>query len=442
MLDKLKVCLRFLLYIIIIEAVLGGAGRLFVIGHLSFRMILYVFAFLLFIICAFFERKDVINKIKNIDLKSKIILIFIFWIIISAINGYLNKNSLVQIEGDVTGYAGLLLLILFNYLVDDKFKVDFVAKLITYSSIVQSFIILVIHYLIGLRVLDVNSFNNTLQYLYIGHLALIVPDSIRIFFKSAIYLQIGFVFLFGMIVNERSRKRKLILNVFLCVISYAIILTFTRGFWVAAFVALLIYLFLHHFKGFIKVISITLCGIIVLLGLSYAAYGSNDYTYSIVDRFTIAFNKQPSSTKTKKQLKQSDDQSEDMSLQYRDKLVKAMFGKIDKSPVLGNGFGVVLKSIGQTESRCEYMFLDIIMEMGIIGLIIYAGLFVVLVSEWIKIRRRSIDKDKLFILDAYMCSFIGVIITSAINPYLNNPIGITFLVAAICSVNIYGKEKL
>lgn len=443
MVDDLKRYLRYIIYFIIVEAILGGAGRLFVIKSLSFRMILYIIAFGIFGIILILDRRNIFRRLRRFDINSILILLFGIWIVFTAFNGYfISKNSLSQIIGDVTGYISLALLIIFSFTFDKKIKVDFLMKLTAVSIVIQAAAILAIHYLLGFGVLYFDTLNSIMQGLYIGHLANVYPGAIRVFFKSSIYLQIGFVFLVGMLSNERNKMRRILLYISLILVSYAIIISFTRGFWLGVVIAALLYLMCRQVKNVVKTIAVILFGVIVMMGLSAAVYGNFNVAYSLASRVGINVKSPTAVAEKNTKSPEADSEVEDLSAEYRQQLTGAMMKRIEASPIDGKGFGVVLKEIGQEQSRSEYMYLDILMEEGAIGLILYMGLFLIMLKQWLNIRRRSYDKSKLYIIDAFMVSLIGLIITSGINPFLNNPIGITYLIMCVSVIKVYREENL
>lgn len=443
MVYNLKKFLRYIIYFIIVEAILGGAGRIFAVKSLSFRMILYILAFAVFGLIVIIDRRQVFSRLRRMDTNSILIILFGLWIILTAAHGYfISKNSLAQVVGDVTGYASLALLILFSFTFDNKLKIDFIMKLTAFSIVIQAIALLIIHYLLGFGVLYFDTMNNILQGLYIGHLANVYPGAIRVFFKSSVYLQIGFVFLVALLSHERNKQRRILLYIGLILVSYAVIISFTRGFWLGAVIAAVLYLMCRQVKDVLKTIAVIICGVVVMIGLSAAVYGNFNVAYSLASRVGINV-KVPSAVKEKKTATpEADSEVEDLSAEYRQKLTATMVKRIESDPVVGDGFGVVLKDIGQKQSRNEYMYLDIIMEQGVIGLALYMGLFLVMLKQWLDIRKRCYDKSKLYILDAFMVSLIGLIITSGINPFLNNPIGITYLIMCVSAIKVYREENL
>lgn len=439
---KCNMVLNFIVYLIIFEVVLGGAGRVFAIGPLSIRMLLYVIAFLAIVFCIFSNGlKSYKINIKDMKIFYIIIGLFLIWVGFSAVNGYLiQHHSLHEVIGDVTGYASFLLIIAFNLAANGKEQIKKVTIAFVIASVIQATVILIIHYGLGMKIFQFDNMNSFLQTMYIGNLSYIVPNSIRIFFKSSIYLQIAFIILVGMSSKSEFSRYKNIIYLSIVFVAYAIIITFTRGFWIGVVISLIVYIILKQVQNLIKVCIVILLGLAIMLGISYVSFGNNNMLLSIVTR-TGLIHQASISNNANRVTVQPGIGGDDLSLDYRKKLSREMTNTIKMNPILGNGFGVLLAKLNQTSSRCEYMYLDILMEMGAVGLLLFLAIFVLIFIKWIKIKINMPNSKDIYLLDAIMVSLIGLLITTGLNPFFNNPLGITFTVFAICAVNVYGKDQ-
>lgn len=439
MIEKLKSLLRILSYLIIIEVILGGAGRFIAFGPLSIRMLLYGVAFFILFICVLGDFRNAIRKFNLKDINVKLILIFSVWIGICAIRGYLvSKFSLHDIIGDVTGFVSLALIFLFMYALDDKKYIRTVTNIIIAAVTVQGLAIMLMNFGIALGVLNFEGLNKLIDDLYMGAMAWIYPGSVRIFLKSSIYLQVGFLLALGMLVNETSKKKRRLLYISLIIVGYSIILSFTRGFWIAAFITTLL-LFIKKPVSFIKPLGITIIGVIILLSLNMASFRNVNIAHSIIARTGIVH---ADTTKIAEEGSKNivSNDAVDEASDYRVALKAAMVKQIKKTPILGTGYGIIFSQVHQEVSHSEYMYYDIWVEMGLIGLLLYIGMFITMGYKWLKIRieRRDINKNNY--LDEYIFAFLGVAITTSVNPFLNNPIGITYLVLVIWAINVCYKE--
>ena len=445
MLVTIKRILQILTYVVIFEAILGGAGRVIAFGPISLRMILFSVTFLLIIVYYFYNGNDFKRVIRS-NTYVKIILIFFAYIIFSAIYGCVfQRHGLNLVIGDITGYITLFLVFLFNITVNTKDDVKRICRSIVLATSIQAIAIVVIHYVSGFNIQYTNNINLSLQKLYIGSLATIYPDSIRIFFKSSIFLQIGFILALVVIYKEKNKRKLYLEYVGLILISYATILTFTRGFWLGLIIGFIILIVCNKPRYFTKTILILVLGLAIMFGLSFATYRSTNLMVSIASRAGIVKtgSSGPEISSLNKDTSGTADSSEgqDVSASYRDKMNVYLSEYIRKSPLIGNGLGTVISELKQTISRNENMYLDIWLEMGVIGLVLYLSIFISIFKNWIDIRKKNISDPDIIYLDALVATLAGVMITTAINPFLNNPIGITFLLCVIASINVFKNHS-
>jgi len=438
-LDRLKKYLRYLQYIIIAETILGGAGRIITFGSLTIRMALYGAAMLLFLVCLVMDWKHLIENINLEDLNIKLVILFLFWIVFSAVHGYLISGfSLLQIKGDVTGFLSLILIFPFCYAFNDKKYFDNIIKLISICIVLQSMSIIIIYFGIEMHLLNFDYVKLLISNLYLGSMTKIQPATTRIFFKSSIYIQVGIIILLGMLLRDISSKVKWKIYLSLIINCFALIISFTRGFWLAAIAEIFIYIILKGFKQFIKPFCIVILGIFLLIGVNYGVNRNTKIIESIVVRTGIIhiagvnINDNPDVSAA--------EAITEKSLEYRQKLQGEMIKRIIEKPIIGTGFGVILSNIGQQVSHSEYMYLDIILEMGLIGFVLYISILLILFLRWLSVRRKLSGKYNF--MDEYMLGFLSVVITSSFNPFLNNPIGIMFLAVVFALINTYYKKSL
>lgn len=439
---SIKKLLQLMTYIIIFEVILGGAGRTIMIGPLSIRMILFIIAFLLMLIFLASNRFN-IRQLKFDSIFTKLIIAFLAYTLFTAVHGYyFAHQNLSQVIGDVTGYITFLLIFIFNIAIQDKYEIKKISILIIFTTFIQSVSIIVIHLFLGIGVFTFEGMNALLQKYYIGNLSYVVPDTIRIFFKSSLYLQIGFILLLVIISKERNKKNLILEYTALIFIAYATILSFTRGFWIGLLLSFIIVITCKQVKHLAKTIVILIIGMSIMICFSFSAYRNTNILLSIVSRTgLIKANTVMRIQNKTSETPQGDADGQDISAQYRSESSKYMIKNIEKSPIIGDGFGTLITELKQQTSRNEYMYLDIWMEMGLLGLILLGSLLVLPLRYWIKIRKKNIYNSDLPYLDAIMASLIGIVVTSGINPFLNNPIGLTYLIFTITAIDVFRKDS-
>ena len=99
--------LNILMSLTIIELVLGGSGRLIVIGNVSLRMILFI-AMILFTIILICHNKIKLNYL-NFS-----IFIFLLYLILNLLFSLLINNPINAID-EFTGYLTILYIPIFSY---------------------------------------------------------------------------------------------------------------------------------------------------------------------------------------------------------------------------------------------------------------------------------------------------------------------------------------
>ncbi len=133
--------------------------------------------------------------------------------------------------------------------------------------------------------------------------------------------------------------------------------------------------------------------------------------------------------------------SEIVSDQYRQYTLSAMLAKIKISPIVGNGLGAVIKY----RDYNEFFYLDVMMKMGIIGLLLYlAPAF--LCGYWffreIKYLRRGPPYNiQMLLVGVIVAGFLAVCIFSFFNPYLNAALGIMMYSFGIAAVLLLKEHK-
>lgn len=289
----------------------------------------------------------------------------------------------------------------------------------------------------------------------VGELTRLDDNFYRIFFQSHIYAVIGFFafllflisrdnlslknFFKGNISNKMEIQRPFILTAFSLLM---IIVSFSRSFWVTTaflLLCLLVYLFYCtlskqlsypisiaplKFIQFFLLITITSVGLILVnINLPIEKFTSSSYfTGELIRKRVEKLNLEPAVSSRWSQL-------------------PVIIGEIKKSPFWGHGFGKTLtyKSSDPrnleknpegwyTTYAFEWGYLDIVLKIGVFGLISYIWyLFIILYQLWKKSFIKSEDALSAFI---FIFAVLSVAVTHFFTPYLNHPLGIGVLMLA------------
>lgn len=134
------------------------------------------------------------------------------------------------------------------------------------------------------------------------------------------------------------------------------------------------------------------------------------------------------------------------SLKVRQDSLRLLGKRIGDKPLFGNGLGANLDEI-RDDGKVEYMYFDVLMKIGFVGFVLFCAAFFLPAFGLLKhriremIRRKeihwgSLEMHNLILLTA----FLGVAITSYLNPFLLNPMGI-LLVMLLSAANRCENKK-
>ncbi len=217
---------------------------------------------------------------------------------------------------------------------------------------------------------------------------------------------------------------KIVVSGFFILLSSAIIMSFSRSFWLASalvFFAFSLALLLLRLQR-IKQLTLFIAMIIIFVGISYAIAMSVP---------AIPFPKGSSSAELlKKRVLKFKGES---ALSSRYSQIKPLLSAISDHPLIGSGLGaeVTYKSQDPTVLKnhpdgiyktyaFELGWLEIWLKTGLLGLLIYSYLLLKIFILGIK----SAKTEKNFFLIGTMFGLMAVIVTHFASPYLNHPLGI------------------
>lgn len=437
---------------LIAECALGGSGRWIEFGYVSIRMLLFSISFILMLPVVWANRKKVLHTPIV-----WMITAFLACLLFSALLGMINGNPNSQIFSDVTGFLVLLLIPGFIILFADNRKILLLVNTLLISSTVLAFTTIGFYFALILKLVDFKALNSLIISYSMGG----IDDNVgtyRIFFRSQIYLQAGVLLALYRLLQSPKRAwlyyGAFVLNLF------AIIISFTRSFWLGLAVALLVSIAVFAYKNFrkyIKIIAIGTAGLAIFSLLACAAQSNLNLYRSVWSRITdtpISLKDIGDKIDTQQNTgnnKPSGQIEDDLYNSYvtRSSINNELIQLFMQKPIFGNGLGTVLTDIRKTSSF-EYMYLEILMKMGIIGLIVFLVPIVYLFIIWLKgyftVLKFKHPGDSIHMLvSSFFLSLVSVAISSYFNPYLNNPLGIILFccsAAVICNSKHLVMEKL
>lgn len=433
---------KILLTVFFVELFVGGGGRLIDFGFLSIRQVLFILLLVTFSL-RIIREKAIFNKEVNTFFKFNSVSIGVYlllsWFFVSALTGFLNGHPLSIIVMDLFRVIFFVAYFpLAYYISETRFTKERVIQILKYSALAVAILTLIIG-LLGKTVFSANfvpfyRFMNTIM-----NDDLFFRPSNGVFYKSHLYVLIGLIISLNAVLNKKYSKLD-IANIILC--STSIFWSETRGFLLAFMLSALVIIILDvkvvadPIKGFInklrtfyhtkQIFVKSLILLVIVVSLPFM------YKHMTLERFETGVSSDPAQTEQDEM--EGDGEVNDVSVNARLEFI------VDSKDILlgnftylivGTGYGM---EIAGRVNGIEMTFLDVLVEQGIIGLAIWIYLSLHVFYNYYVAYKKG---NKLNSIDiSLMAAFMGVLMLTNINPFLNNPIGITFfLIMLVFSLN-------
>lgn len=382
---------KVLLIVIIIEACIGGGGRLLNIGTISLRM--YLFA--LGLCFAIYYITQNFKSINRTFLKST--LAFVLLTVTSFYIAYSSKISMHAAFNEIKPKLYFLSLLFFSIAIRSIDTIKLIREIISKSALVLSLIYIFTIVVWKLGISDYSQLLNLLNPDHDPGREYIFRNDITFYFKALIYVAVAIFFS----LYDENKIRKLI---FITIFLLAIALTLTRGVWLAACITLIFYV-IELNKSRMEKLGYSI--LLILIGVSYviavskylpaAEISSRDRVDDII-LTTNTFSTTNAFTKNYAYL-------------------KLLFGK-------GPGF--------KTPSPIEITYLDIFLKSGLLGILFWLFPIFYIFNQMKKIN----PSFRNLALPFYLSSLF-VYIVSMTNTFLTNPIGMAIvLISMVCVTRI------
>ncbi len=429
------------------ECAVGCSGRWLSFGPLSIRMILFGCCLLLTLPRVIFQVKDLI-RLPYFWILSAFALV----LAVSAFIGLRNGNNPGFLFADITSLLSFALLPGILVTVNSRARLALVMKVLFYSTALLALAAVILHFAMALlSTKEIVALNDWINRMALGGLAKMPTGVQRIYLRSQIFLQVCLLFGIWMLKSLPSKKEKILVWAGEIIMLFAFVLTYTRGFWLAlAFTAILFFaLFFPYWKHCLKCAGILALSLVVLLGASWAAYRTPSAAVAVLERFDPSLIVIMPSRPTEEPEEPEDGDAFAQAATLRSETLAQQMRYIGEHPILGSGLGKNLDGL-RTDGKTEYMYQDMWMKTGIIGL----GLFLFscfwpsgsLICRYWKTpkeeRKRLLDWKSAFTQAViWNLAVLGVAITSYFNPFLTTPMGILVVLFAAAAVNLSQQSK-
>ncbi|XJZ26972.1 hypothetical protein ACF5W4_16850 [Bacillota bacterium Lsc_1132] len=415
-----------------IELFAGGGGRLIDFGFISIRQILFIGLLLIYIV-RIVKEKAIFDKQRNTFLRFTPVAIGVYlilgWFIISSLIGLVHRHPLGAVASDFLRVIFFVVYFpLAYYLSKDRFPIGKVITILKNCALVVAIFTVIVSFL-G-KTVFVNNFDEFYNFMNsIMHGDLFFRPSNGVFYKSHFFVLVGLVLSLNDLLNKKFTKIDIILIIFG---SVSIIWSETRGFLLALILSLLMIVLLDikvivdPIMGFARKVQTILKSqqfltkFVILFIIIIAV--PNLYNYMTLARFqTVKVEESTSPTHKQKVVKQ---EVNDESVNARMKFIVASKDILihPTNLIFGTGYGT---TIAGRITGIEMSFLDILVEQGLIGLATWFFLFLLVYFNYYSAYKKG---KKFSSLDISLLSvFMGILLLTNINPFINNPIGISFL---------------
>jgi hypothetical protein len=370
---------------VLLELFLFGSGRILEFGPITLRMILYI-------LCMF--SSAVFLLYCNPKLNKQIFGLLLFFMVVTSVGllvGVLNNAPVGKMAEDIKPLMYFFMSIFFYLTIQKVDDLKRIVKLLKLSSLVLGAGYLSLLVLIYFKIIDFSKF-----YIFLSELSDDFPfrQNRTFFYKGFLFLCIGLIFY--------SLDRKLISRVISLILLIAIFLTFTRGFILSLAIVFMFFTLFMQRNPLVKVSLIALCIVLspylVRMGASLFDKTNESNAGRLIQLAQVA-------------------------------------ERVDSSSVfVGHGFGigVPIKPI-----HMEISFLEIFHKQGLLGIMFWVVLLAIIVHRYAKIRSYPYKRIAL----GFLLSSIFIYIQSQTNPFLNNPIGMSFLLISVISLKVLRDEE-
>jgi hypothetical protein len=377
---------NFLFLVTVLEIFLGGGGRLVAFGPVTLRMILLAVCLILTVIDEMLRRHRSDGQWLGICLLLAYLLVHLPALLIGGYRGAEPAQMFTELQQSLYWVAAPF----FAIELQSRQMVQRVGRLVQFSGL-----FLAIAYLVVLEGAASGTIDAHALFAALSDASEVSARAGGLFYyKGFVYLGAGTVFLLA----QRGRySMPLALFVF-----SALVLTLTRGFMLSTAVTVLILLLYQRRMGAFTV------GVLVMLStalIMYAFLPAIDT--SVTGNWDISNNQR----------------LDDMSFISSHLTASSLF--------FGEGFGSLINE----RSNIENTFLWALWKLGIAGVIFWTMPLILCWYYFARIPNRATN--------GLACGFffgtVYIYIETITNPYLNNPIGLVFVMLAIFSLRTLAK---
>ena len=378
--------MRALFTISLVELFMGGGGRLIAVGPASLRMVLFALCLCATLVAFLFPRR----RSDGVLLAMGLILIYLIIHVGALVVGAIYSGDTPKMFGEFQQSLYWLAAPFFALMVQTEEDVRKGARLVLYSGTALALIYIGI--LVGLLtgIIHLVWLKNLL-----GETGEFQFRSGEFFiYKGFLYLGIAIVFLVALRVRFWVPL--------LLLVSTAMILTFTRGFLISTSVAVLLMLFAQRrWRAAVPALVLVATGVFVV----WIYLPSTDDT--VGGHYETSTN------------------------QRLDDMAYIANNISPKTFIVGEGYASLINN----RYAIENTFLWALWKLGTLGVLFWLLPIALCFHYYLKIPNRASNE----IATAFLFGVVLVYVQTSTNPFLNNPIGLSYILLAMFSLRLLSR---
>ena len=393
------------LWVLSLEMALGGWGHVVYIGGLPIRHLM-----LLLVVGAW-----VVVKVLHADWRLRggshavTTALFLAMIVVAIQVSLANGNPYVWQDG-ATPFFLLLL-----YPFADIAARPRGAETLLRMFVIAVFVLAVVQcaLTLGTFVGAINGHQLYLHFKELGGVTHVGGPFWRVFLVGSIYFQVVILILAaGLLAGQSLLGRRADL-IALATIGVGLIFTYTRGFWATTILGFGVLAWLTTERGRRRWAVTALAGALVMVLLIPLADAS---VVEVLGR----------------RIARTFDPDRDVSVALRLDLYPRVFGRVLERPLFGYGFGAPVEN----QLYYENSYLYYAVKFGMLGLLVLALVWVVLLWDGVRLARRHPDAATRARAAGLTSAMVSMLIVTSINPFINSPVGFYF--QALTAAVLYG----
>jgi hypothetical protein len=380
--------MRALFAISLFELLLGGGGHVTAAGPLTLRMVLFAGCLAATLISLFFPRRRADGVLFAMALVLAYLIIHVGGLLVGAINGGDTVAMFTQFQQSLFWLAAPF----FALMIQTEKDVDSCARIVQIAgaTLACAYLTILLALLTGL----VN----------LGSVRSLLANSGEVVFRSGeFFIYKGFLYLGVAIIFFVGIRGKYWAPLAL-VTGLALVGTLTRGFLLSTSLSLLLMLVVQRrWRTVVPALVLSAAG----------AFFVWEYLPSL------------DTSQSEAQGTSSDHRIQDMTYLANHTTIKTL--------VIGEGYGSQINGRGMIENT----FLWVLWCFGIVGLMFWTMPLALCVYYFSKIPDAYLHP----VANAYMFGTVLVYLQTATNPYLNNPIGLSYVLLALFSLRVLSRTR-